>query len=125
MQDTQGESVGGIRLDAEKLETLRRWGEGLREVGSEELAAAGRAILMLLDEIDRLHVELWHGKQLPAVEPKESASEDTSLSSTLRDRLRWRLGRANDPLSASLPQPVEKDDAPASRTAPSAPADSA
>jgi hypothetical protein len=118
-------SVGRTHLDAEKLETLRRWGEGLREVGSEEFAAAGRAILLLLNEIDRLHIELWHAKQSPPAEPKESASDDMSLSTTLRDRLRWRLGRANDPLSAALPQPVEKDEVPAPSTAPNGPADGA
>jgi hypothetical protein len=110
--------AGGTRLDAEKLETLRRWGEGLREVGSEELAAAGRAILLLLDEIDRLHIDLWHRTQSPPTEPEENASNDTSLSATLRDRLRWRLGRANDPLSSALPQPVENSEAEAPRTAP-------
>jgi hypothetical protein len=101
-------SVGPARLDAEKLEVLRRWGEGLRELDGEEFAAAGRAILLLLDEIDRLHIELWHGKHESSAEPEKSAS-DTSLSTTLRDRLRWRLGRANDPLSAALPESMEKD----------------
>ena len=35
-----------MRLDEDKLETLRRWGHGLREADTEEQAAAGRAILM-------------------------------------------------------------------------------
>jgi hypothetical protein len=124
LEDSHGEvSVGRTQLDAEKLETLRGWGEGLREVGSEELAAAGRAILLLLDEIDRLHIEQWHQRQSPSADPEETSGDDEPLSTTLRDRLRWRLGRANDPLSASLPQPVENNGAAAPRTVPSAPAD--
>jgi hypothetical protein len=119
IEDSHGQvSVSRMQLDEEKLETLRRWGDGLREVGSEELAAAGRAILLLVDEIDRLHIELWHRQQSPPAEPGHVPTEDASLPTTLRDRLRWRLGRANNPLSASLPQPVENDGA-APETAPS------
>jgi hypothetical protein len=124
LEENRGElSVIGTQLDEEKLATLRRWGEGLRELGSEELAAAGRAILLLLEEIDRLHTELWHQSQSPSTGQDEAASNNTSLSTTLRDRLRWRLGRANDPLSAALPQPVKNDEAAAPKTAPSRPAD--
>jgi hypothetical protein len=124
LEENRGElSVIGTQLDEEKLATLRRWGEGLRELGSEELAAAGRAILLLLEEIDRLHTELWHQSQSPSTGQDEAASNNTSLSTTLRDRLRWRLGRANDPLSAALPQPVENDEAAAPKTAPRRPAD--
>jgi hypothetical protein len=124
LEENRGElSVIGAQLDEEKLATLRRWGEGLRELGSEELAAAGRAILLLLEEIDRLHTELWHQSQSPSTGQDEAASNNTSLSTTLRDRLRWRLGRANDPLSAALPQPVENDEAAAPKTAPRRPAD--
>jgi hypothetical protein len=124
LEENRGElSVIGTQLDEEKLATLRRWGEGLRELGSEELAAAGRAILLLLEEIDRLHTELWHQSQSPSTGQDEAASNNTSLSTTLRDRLRWRLGRANDPLSAALPQPVENDEAAAPKTAPRGPAD--
>jgi hypothetical protein len=46
-------------LDEEKIELLRRWGEGLERDGREELRAAGRAIMLLIEEIERLHVELW------------------------------------------------------------------
>ena len=51
-------------LDEEKLETLRRWGEGLTRDAREEVAAAGRAILMLAEEVKRLHVNLWTATQL-------------------------------------------------------------
>lgn len=49
-------------LDEEKIELLRRWGEGLERDGREELRAAGRAIMLLIEEIERLHVELWNAR---------------------------------------------------------------
>jgi hypothetical protein len=52
-------------LDAEKLDVLRRWGSGLHEDDREEVAAAGRAILLLIEEIERLHVLVWDRKLYP------------------------------------------------------------
>jgi hypothetical protein len=46
-------------LDAEKLQVLGRWAAGLRTDQREELAAAGRAIELLIEEVERLHVLLW------------------------------------------------------------------
>jgi hypothetical protein len=43
------------RLDEEKLEILRTWAEGLADDGHEELEAAGKAILMLVEEIELLN----------------------------------------------------------------------
>jgi hypothetical protein len=68
------------RLDEEKLEMLRTWGEGLLNDGRDELRAAGRAVLMLAEEIELLHVDLWHARQdtakeaemQPGAEPGES-----------------------------------------------------
>jgi hypothetical protein len=42
------------RLDEDKLEMLRTWGEGLLNDGRDELRAAGRAISMLVEEIESL-----------------------------------------------------------------------
>jgi hypothetical protein len=56
------------RLDEEKLEMLGTWGEGLLNDGRDELRAAGRAILMLVEEIELLHVDLWHSRQDTAEE---------------------------------------------------------
>jgi hypothetical protein len=87
-------------LDAEKLDVLRRWGAGLQRDGREEVAAAGRAILLLIDEIERLHVLVWDRKLYPdapiaAPSPAADAAGDggedappENLSRTLRDRLR-------------------------------------
>ena len=79
------------RLDEEKLALLRRWGEGLTVDDREEVRAAGRAILMLSDEIERLHIDLWNAKsaseetEVEYVEPEVQAQ--ASLDRTLRSRL--------------------------------------
>ena len=66
-------------LDEEKLEALRSWGDRLREAGGEESAAVGRAILMLVEEIDRLHIELWHARIQPIDETSEATDEPAAL----------------------------------------------
>ena len=90
--------VSAHGLDAEKIEVLRRWGEGLQTDAREEVAAAGRAILLLIEEIERLHVLLWDRKLYPdAPLPPEGGGEPASagepepeatLGHTLRERLR-------------------------------------
>ena len=86
------------RLDEEKIELLRRWGEGLEHDEREETRAAGRAILLLVEEIDRLHVDLWNERSsgqptvTEAVEGELEAPAPPDVESSLRARLR-RLGR--------------------------------
>jgi len=59
----QGElKVPRQRLDEEKIETLRAWGEGLQSDGREEVRAAGRAITLLVEEIEHLNVDLWNAR---------------------------------------------------------------
>ena len=55
-------SVPPQRLDEAKVETLRSWGEGLQTDPREEVRAAGRAITMLVEEIERLNIDLWHAR---------------------------------------------------------------
>ncbi len=55
-------SVPQQRLDEEKIETLRAWGEGLQADLREEVRAAGRAITLLVEEIERLNVDLWNAR---------------------------------------------------------------
>jgi hypothetical protein len=55
-------SANAQRLDEAKVETLRAWGEGLHEDPREEVRAAGRAITMLVEEIERLNIDLWHAR---------------------------------------------------------------
>ncbi len=75
----------GNRLDEERLEILRGWGAGLAADGREELRAAGKAITVLIEEIDRLQVDLWNARvdQREAFEPFAASRQ----GATRRDRL--------------------------------------
>ena len=96
------------RLDEEKLALLRRWGEGLTEDGREEVRAAGRAILMLSDEIERLHIDLWHARDAPPDEADETSeaepepeaaaasAPEPSLGATLKRRIAALALRSSD-----------------------------
>jgi hypothetical protein len=85
-------------LDEERLEILRRWGTGLGGDGREELRAAGKAIVMLVDEIERLHVERWHARAAAPVDDGDApgstadgaveAVSSQALATSLRDRIR-------------------------------------
>jgi hypothetical protein len=96
------------RLDDEKLETLRSWGAGLGVDGRDELRAAGKAILILVEEIERLQVDVWHARRASPLEAEQvlldsgeasAGAESTefadSLDSTLRGRLSRLLGRSS------------------------------
>jgi len=107
--------VSNDGLDAEKLQILARWAAGLRADQRDELAAAGRAIELLIEEVERLHVLLW-GRQLypepartletmwsqapgdtlaeadePAVQPDADAAGADDVGATLRRRLLRRF----------------------------------
>ncbi len=70
------------RLDEAKIETLRIWGEGLSGDSREEVRAAGRAITMLVEEIERLNVDLWNERaQLRFAEPTGGARNVTAARS--------------------------------------------
>ena len=82
-------------LDAEKLGLLRGWGEGLERDQRHEVAAAGRAILMLVEEIERLHVLIWD-RQLYPEQPAVEATADpdvAELGKSLLRRVREQLTR--------------------------------
>lgn len=79
------------RLDEQKIELLRQWGEGLGDDPREELRAAGRAIQLLIEEIEHLHVDLWSARTPPEPEPVEQ-----DLPVTLRERLGFFGRRASD-----------------------------
>ena len=55
----RGKLTDNRQMDEEQFAALRRWGEGLRSDAREEVRAAGRAIVLLCDEVDRLEMELW------------------------------------------------------------------
>lgn len=76
------------RLDEERLELLRSWGTGLSSSPREELRAAGKAILMLAEEIDRLQVDVWNARAVATQATEQRSSQ--SLATTLRERLTQR-----------------------------------
>ena len=73
---------GGFKAD--ELDQLRRWGAGLQQDARDEVSAAGRAIVLLIEEIERLHVLVWDRRLYPNGDAEE-------LPTTLRMRLRQRL----------------------------------
>ena len=81
------------RLDEERLETLREWGEGLSTNARDELRAAGKAILMLVDEIDRLQADVWNARAAAVQRAAMESSE--GLATTLSERI--ARGRAAAP----------------------------
>jgi hypothetical protein len=88
------------RLDEEKIEVLRRWGEGLERDEREETRAAGRAILLLIEEIDRLHVELWNERaaaRAGAPLDEELGETEPGVETSLRARLRSLRRRRSEP----------------------------
>ncbi|HKC19846.1 MAG TPA: hypothetical protein VKE27_09465 [Candidatus Dormibacteraeota bacterium] len=112
-----------VQLDEEKLEALRSWGERLRQAGGDESAAVGRAILMLVEEIDRLHIDLWHarmdsraGEPVAIDEPVEV--EEEPVATSLHARLRQALRR--DAAAAPVEQPPQSDSEDAAADSPQA-----
>jgi hypothetical protein len=96
------------RLDEERMDVLRRWGEGLSTDAREEVRAAGRAILILIEEIERLHVDLWHERsRTNDALTVEEAAPAHELRATLRSRLshfRRRAASDDQDLSPVHPQ---------------------
>ena len=76
-------------LNADELEQLRRWGAGLQQDSRLEVSAAGRAIVLLIEEIERLHVLVWDHRLYPP--------DGEDLPVTLAQRLRQRLRPQTDP----------------------------
>jgi hypothetical protein len=76
------------RLDEERLEMLRSWGTGLSTSARDELRAAGKAILMLIDEVERLQVDVWNARA--ALNQATELRSSQSLAGALRERLAQR-----------------------------------
>jgi hypothetical protein len=91
-------------LDDEKIEALRRWGESLRDAPGEESRAAGRAILLLIEELDEVRVDLLRARAEP-------------VASALHDRLQDVLGRDTESAPADRPEPHEEAGSSAGREA--------
>jgi hypothetical protein len=79
------------RLDEQKIDTLQGWAEGLLRDERSELRAAAKAILLLIDEIEHLHVDLWHARD------SADTDEPTDVPPpTLRSALARRLRAAHE-----------------------------
>jgi hypothetical protein len=78
------------RLTEDQLASLKDWGEGLATVEQAEMQAAGRAIRLLVQEIEALHRELWHRRLEGTDEPQADASDERSLFAALMQRLARR-----------------------------------
>ena len=84
-----GEENSRDRLDEHKIDQLRRWGAGLANAEGDELRATGKAILLLIEEIEALHVDLWNAKTaFSAAAPVEEPEEPEELHRSLAERLR-------------------------------------
>jgi hypothetical protein len=88
-------------VDEEEFDSLRRWGEALIDDPRDEVRAAGKAIMLLAAEVERLQVELWHlrlgvgGPDADGKGPPVAASGDPApeLDASLRAQARSILGR--------------------------------
>lgn len=93
-----------MRLDEAELEELRRWGLALQEADREESGAAGRAILMLVEELEQLRLDLWRTReQLDRIgRVSNDEVEAAPVASVLHGRLRRMLarGESGQPLEA-------------------------
>ena len=88
------------RLDEQKIETLQSWAEGLLRDERSELRAAAKAILLLIEEIEHLHVDLWHARDeeesaeiVPDVPNMPGDEPVPTLRAALARRLRAAQGR--------------------------------
>jgi hypothetical protein len=88
-------------VDQARVDELRRWARELLESPREETRAAGKAILMLTDEIESLTVALEAAREAPETAPPSTAEGDEDFDEGesletedrgLVGRLRRRLG---------------------------------
>lgn len=76
-------------MDEDEFEAIRRWGESLQQSDEEQFGAAGKAIVLLTAEIDRLERELWNVKTL-AVDrtPRRETEDEFALEEEKRGWIR-------------------------------------
>ena len=90
-------------LDVEKLSLLGKWAEGLQRDQRAEVAASGKAILMLIEEIERLHVVIWDGRLNPSRGPEPEQQEPEPAQEAL-DEFPSLLHRLRQRFSAGAPE---------------------
>ena len=102
-----------MRLDEAKVEDLRHWGQALREAGDEGSVAAGRAILILIEELERVRLELSRTREqldrLDAGSNSDTADARTrdTVALTLHERLQRTMGQDSDQPVAAQPEVAE------------------
>jgi hypothetical protein len=89
------------RLDEAKIEQLRAWGAGLSADGDYELRAAGKAILLLIEEIERLHIDVWSAKAMREQDRPDRDDADDQLEASMDRTPRSRLSRIRSRTSKS------------------------
>jgi hypothetical protein len=107
--------LSAMSLDETKLEELRHWAEALREARRDESVAAGRAILMLLDELERLRLRLRlqpTGEETAGLDPMTNTDVEAGTgeapAAALHGRLERLLGRDSDQSLEARPEAVEE-----------------
>ena len=82
------------RLDEERLERLRGWGAGLSDDARDEVRAAGRAILLLVAEIEHLQVELWNERAEVSGSLLDGPSDSVAVAVAVDARAREHEARS-------------------------------
>ena len=102
------------RLDATEIEQLKGWAISLAANGNDELRAAGKAILLLIEEIESSRVEGDGEAPVKRSQQEASADVDDLGEATMDRTLRSRLSRIRhrssterqSPLNGCAVQPV-------------------
>lgn len=89
-------------MDDVQERELRQWGEALADSSDSERRAMGKAILMLLDQIESLKTSLAEAQPQPFALPEvtvpvsQDAVDEDTATINLRDRLRAATNRLRD-----------------------------
>jgi hypothetical protein len=67
-------------MDEEQFAALRAWGEGLVLDERAEVRAAGKAILLLCAEVERLEIDLWNLRNSSAALAAQHVEDDLPLA---------------------------------------------
>jgi len=94
------------RLDEERLEILRTWGAGLSSSGRDELRAAGKAIVMLVEEIDRLQADVWMAREVAAQRARLERETPTAAEAETATEPEIELEPARPPIHAPATEPL-------------------
>lgn len=81
-------------LSADELEQLRRWGVGLGQDPRHDVSAAGRAIVLLVDEVERLAARAWDDRLYPTAPPADAYRSQADSAAELQRALKSRLDDA-------------------------------